>query len=69
MKMGESFCLAAHPGVAVAAAVERIEEQVRGRQQLRVDEQGGNWTLQEQHWPFSEARKRPLSSFEPSIPF
>ena len=35
------------------AYVEAIEQQVRGRQEMRVDEQGGSWTLRDEHAAFS----------------
>src|SRR5579871_4623731 len=42
-------------GIAVGdrAYVEAIEQQIRGRQQLRVEEQRGSWILQDCHDPFS----------------
>jgi hypothetical protein len=39
------------------AYVDAIEQQVRGRQQMRVDEQGGSWTLREEHGAFSALEK------------
>ena len=50
------------------AYVEAIEQQVRGRQQLRVDEQGGSWALREEHGAFSGLEKSSITLFEPSFP-
>ena len=49
------------------AYIDAIEKQVRGRQQLRIEERSGTWTLQEQYGTFFGAKKRSMSSFEPSI--
>ena len=50
------------------AYVEGIEQEVRGRQQMRVDEQGGSWTLREEHGAFSALEKSSITLFEPSFP-
>jgi hypothetical protein len=50
------------------AYIEAIEERVRRRQQLRVEEQSGIRTLQERYGSFSRPKNCATSSFEPSIP-
>jgi putative transposase len=50
------------------ACIEAIEEPVRGRQQLRVEEQSGTWTLREPYEAVSGAENSALGSFEPLIP-
>jgi hypothetical protein len=49
------------------AYVEAIEQQIRGRQQLRVEEQGGSWTLRESYEPSSEPEKTPIGPLAGSI--
>jgi putative transposase len=49
------------------AYVEAIERQIRGRQQLQVEEQGGSWTLRESYEPFSEPVKSPMNPLASSI--
>jgi putative transposase len=46
--------------VGERAYVDAIEEQIRGRQQTRIEEQGGTWLLQETHEPFFGAEKSPI---------
>jgi putative transposase len=50
------------------AYVDAIEQQIRGRQRLRVEEEDGSWTLQESYEAFSEVEKRPIGPLAGSIP-
>jgi len=54
--------------VGERAYVEGIEQEVRGRQRMNVDEQGGSWTLREVHGAFSALEKSSITQFEPSFP-
>ena len=53
--------------VGERAYVEGIEQEVRGRQRMKVDEQGGCWTLREVHGAFSALEKSSISLSEPSF--
>ena len=50
------------------AYVEAIEQQIRGRQQLQVQEQSGTGTLRECYGAFSEPEKSSIRPFAGSIP-
>ena len=50
------------------AYVETIERQIRGRQQLQVEEQGGSWILQECYGAFSEPQNSSIRPLAGSIP-
>ena len=43
------------------AYLETIDQQIRGRQQLQVEEQGGSWILQECYGAFSEPQNSSIS--------
>ena len=50
------------------ASTWAIEQQIRGRQQMQVEEQGGSWILQECYGAVSEPQKssmRPLARSNP----
>jgi REP-associated tyrosine transposase len=49
--------------VGRVAYVQAIEEQIRWRQRMGVQEQGGAWVLQEEHGPVFEPEKRAMSAF------
>ena len=41
---------------------------MRGRQELKREDQGEGWALQEEHGTFFGAQNRPIRSIEPSFP-
>jgi hypothetical protein len=51
------------------AYVKVIEQPIRVRQEMRIEEEGGGWVLKEEHGALFGADKSPMSPFEPSIPF
>jgi hypothetical protein len=54
---------AAHVSRIGRAYVEAVEQQIRGRQEMTIDEQGGSWVLKEEHGGLLGPEKRPMSSF------
>jgi hypothetical protein len=50
------------------AYVEAIEQQIRGRQQLQVEEQSGSWTLRECYGAFTTPKNSSIRPLAGTIP-